>query len=138
MAITTTLKNEIISYLFHGTDFSWDANTTFYISLHTASPGVGGSQTTNEATYGGYARQPVLRDATGFDISGAEASNDDLIQFPTCASGSDALTHFGIGTDVSGAGALKVFGALGSTLNVSTGIQPQFGANDIDITVVDA
>lgn len=138
MALTTTMKNEIVSFIFHGSTPTWDADATWYISLHTASPTVTGTQTTSEATYTGYARQPITRDALGIDISGAAASNDDLIQFPTCTAGSDALTHFGIGTDVSGVGELKIYGTLGSTLNVSSGVQPQFAANDIDITVVDA
>ena len=32
---------------------------SLYVSLHTADPGVGGGQNTNEATYSGYARVAV-------------------------------------------------------------------------------
>ena len=44
------------------------------------------------------------------------------------------LTYFGVGTDSSGAGKLLYSGALTSSLAVSSGIQPQFAAGDLDIT----
>jgi hypothetical protein len=71
----------------------------------------------------------VARDATGWDVSGNSASNDDLIQFPQCTSGSETITHVAIGTAVSGAGQILYSGALSASLAVSSGIQPQFAAN---------
>lgn len=138
MALTTAMKNDIAAYIAHGTLPAWASDATWYLSLHTASPGVGGSQTTSEATFTSYARQPIARDATGLDVSGAEISNDDLIQFPKCTGGTSDATHFGIGRSLSGAGTLLIFGSLSSTLNIADQIQAQFAANDIDITVVDA
>jgi hypothetical protein len=134
MSKGNTFEGDVISLTFHGTAYSWNANTNLYISLHTGDPGEGGSQTTSEATYGSYARQTVARDATGWDVSGNTASNDDLIQFPQCSSGTNTITHVAIGTASSGAGQILYSGALSSSLAVSTGIQPQFAANALTIT----
>jgi hypothetical protein len=129
-----TTENDVLALIFQGTALSWDANVDLYVSLHTADPGEAGSQTTSECAYGSYARQAVARDATGWDLSGNTASNDDLIQFPQCTSGSETITHVAIGTASTGAGQILYSGALSSSLAVSTGIQPQFAANALTIT----
>ena len=134
MSKGNTFENDVMLKVFHDIDFSWDANTSLYISLHTADPGEAGSQTTNECAYGSYSRQAIARDATGFDVSGNQASNDDLIQFPQCTSGSETITHFAVGTATSGTGQILYKGALSSSLAVSTGIQPQFAANQLTVT----
>src|SRR5687768_10823034 len=77
-----------------------------YISLHTADPGVGGSQTTNEATYTGYARKAVARTSAGWTISGKQVSNTGIVTFDTATGGSNTITHIGIGYAASGAGTL--------------------------------
>jgi hypothetical protein len=77
-----------------------------YISLHTATPGAGGSQTTNEATYTGYLRVAVARTAGGWSRSGNIISNVATISFPLCTGGSNTITHVAIGTDSAGAGKL--------------------------------
>jgi hypothetical protein len=86
----------------------------FYISLHTADPGAGGSQTTNEATYTGYARIPIVRSASGFTVASGVVSNAALAAFAACTGGSNSITHFGIGSASSGAGNLQDRGLLGS------------------------
>lgn len=134
MSKGNTFENDVVKLVFQGTAFSWNANANLYVSLHTADPGEAGSQTTSEAAYGSYARQAVARDATGWDVSGNEASNDDLIQFPQCTSGSETLTYFAVGTASSGAGQILYSGALSSSLAVSSGIQPQFAANALTVT----
>jgi len=134
MSKGNTTENDVILKIFQATEFSWDANTNLYISLHTADPGEAGSQTTSECAYGSYARQTVARNATGWDVSGNQASNDDLIQFPEASSGSETITHVAIGTASSGAGQILYSGALSSSRSVSTGIQPQFAANALTIT----
>lgn len=42
---------------------------SLYVSLHTADPGVGGDQSTNEATYTSYARVAVARTTGGWTIA---------------------------------------------------------------------
>lgn len=129
-----TAENDVITKIFQATEFSWDANTDLYIGLHTGDPGEGGNQTTSECAYGSYARQTVARDATGWDVSGNQALNDDLIQFPQCSSGSETITYVSVGTSAAGAGQILYSGALSSSLAVSSGIQPQFAANALTIT----
>jgi hypothetical protein len=134
MSKGNTTENDVLLKIFQATELSWDGNTNLYVSLHTADPGEGGSQTTSECAYGAYARQAIARDATGFDVAGNQASNDDLIQFPQCSGGSETITHVAIGTASSGAGQIIYSGALSSSLAVSTGIQPQFAANALTVT----
>src|ERR1700675_3571021 len=70
--------------------------TNLSVALHTADPGNGGNQTTNEATYTSYARVSVARTAGGWSITGtnpASASPVATISFPACTGGTNAITH---------------------------------------------
>lgn len=134
MSKSNTTETDILAKVFQATELSWDANTNLYVSLHTADPGDSGSQTTSEATYTSYARVAVARDATGWDVSGDTASNDDLLQFPQATGGNNTITHVAIGTASNGAGQIIYSGALNSSLTVSNGIQPQFAPNALTIT----
>jgi hypothetical protein len=108
---------------------------SFYISLHTSDPGEGGDQSTNETSYGAYARVAVTRSGGAWNVSGGAADNASAIVFPECTSGSATITHFGIGSASSGAGHLFFSGALSASLAVSAGITPAFAAGALDITV---
>lgn len=77
-----------------------------YVSLHTADPGSGDDQTVNEANFGGYARVAVARSAAGWTVASNQVSNTSAVTFPQCTSGSNTITHFGVGTASSGAGHL--------------------------------
>ena len=59
-------------------------------------------------------------------------TNAALVQFPQCTGSSETATHFAIGTASSGAGKVLYKGALSASLAISSGIQPQFGAGDLD------
>jgi hypothetical protein len=108
---------------------------SFYISLHTSDPGEAGNQSTNEASYTGYARIAIARTAGGWTRSVSTISNTALAQFAQCTGGSATVTHFGVGTDLSGTGNLLLKGALTSSLAISSGIQPQFAAGALTATV---
>ena len=108
---------------------------SFYISLHSADPGEAGNQSTNEISYTGYARVAVNRTAGGWTRSVSTISNTALVQFGHCTAGTATATHFGIGTDSTGAGNLLLKGALASSLSISNGIQPQFAAGAMTATV---
>lgn len=108
------------------------ADGSFYISLHTANPGETGSQTTSECAYTSYARVAVGR-TSGFTVSGNNASNAAAVTFPAATGGSETATHFGIGTDSSGAGNLLFYGALTSSLAISSGITPEFAIGQLDV-----
>lgn len=134
MSKSNTTENDFMLYTFNGTAISWNGNTNLYVSLHTADPGEAGNQTTSEATYTSYARVTVARTSGGWTVSGNQASNTALIQFPQCTGGSNTITHVVVGTAVSGTGQILYSGALTSSLSVSSGIQPQFSIGALVIT----
>lgn len=141
MSKGNTFETELLELIFNGTPIANIADDAavsplaqIWVSLHTADPGEGGSQTTNEATYGSYARVNVNRSSGAWIVSANEVTNDSLIQFPQCTSGSNTITHVAVGTDISGAGKLLYSGALSASLAVSTGIQPQFAPGDLTIS----
>ena len=105
---------------------------SLYVSLHTGDPGEAGDQTTNECAYTSYARVAVARSGAGWTVSANAVTNAALVQFPQCTGGSETATHFAIGTASSGAGKVLYKGALSASLAISSGIQPQFGAGDLD------
>lgn len=107
---------------------------SLYIALHTATPGAGGNQSTNEAAYTGYARVAVARTSGGWTVSGDAYSNAAVIAFPACTGGSETETYFSIGTSSTGAGEILLFGALTSSLAVSNGITPNFGIGQLSGT----
>lgn len=105
--------------------------TTLDLALHTAAPSTN-SQTSNEATYGGYARIAINRTGSGFAAaSGGSTSNAALAQFAECTSGSNTITHISVGQG----GTIIHFGALSASRAVSAGIQPQFAASALVSTI---
>lgn len=129
---STTLDTQILALLLNGTAISGLAqNTTsspltnLYLALHTASPGVGGVQTTNEAAYTSYARVAIARTSAGFTVSGGVATLTSAQNFPTATGGSETETFFSLGTASSGAGQILYFGPLSPTIAVSNGVTPQ-------------
>lgn len=107
----------------------------FYVSLHTANPNETGSQNTTEAAYGSYARVSVARSTAGWTVASGVGDNDAAITFAQAASGSETETHFGLGSDASGAGNLFLWGALTAGLAVSALITPSFAAGSLDIVL---
>lgn len=130
MSKTNSLENSWLLLLLNNTNIASVGDGTglrgsstagsVYVSLHTSDPGEAGSQTTNEAAYGGYARVAVARSGSGWTVTDNSAVNAAAIEFPACTSSSATVTHFGIGTDSSGAGVLLYKGALTSSLAVTT------------------
>lgn len=100
--------------------------TNLYVSLHTASPGVGGNQTASEAAYTSYARVAVARNsgAPAWTVASNSAVPAATITFPTATGGSEVETFMGIGSASAGAGRLFWYGALFPTIAVSNGIPP--------------
>jgi hypothetical protein len=145
MSLTNTAEANLLNLIFLNIDWAnigdaaglqnSAAAGSFYVSLHSADPGESGTQSTSEVAYTSYARVAVARTAGGFTLTTSTISNTALVQFPQCTGGSATATHFGIGTDLSGAGNLLFKGALSSSLSISNGIQPQFAAGALTVTV---
>ena len=107
-----------------------------FVSLHTADPTRSGNQTSSEANYSGYARQPVVRTTSGWTFAAPGGNtwmaNAGVITFPICTGGSSNVTYFGIGSDLTGTGNLYFSGALTSGfLNISNNITPSYAANTL-------
>ncbi len=99
--------------------------TNLYVSLHTASPGAGGNQQTNEAAYTSYARVAVARTGSGWGITGETINPIANITFPAATGGSETETYFGIGSTTTGnAGVLYYFGTITPNIVVSSGVTP--------------
>lgn len=142
MPKSTATCNSLLALLFNATAWADLAendtsspNTNLYLSLHTASPGVGNNQTTNETSYTNYVRLAVIRTTSGWTVpSGGATSNAALAQFAQCGVTGATITHVAIGTASSGAGNVLYEGALNSSLAVANLIQPQFAIGALTVT----
>lgn len=140
MPKSTSFANSLLELILKATTFADFAEndtsspaTNLYLSLHTADPGIGGSQTTNETAYTNYARVAVARSGVGWTVTGAAAENAALAQFPQCGASGATITHVAIGKASSGAGLVLWAGALNASLAVANLIQPQFSAGALDL-----
>jgi hypothetical protein len=141
MAGTTATDNALRLLMLNGTTWASIADntastpaTTLYISLHTASPGKTGTQSSSETSYTGYARVAVTRDSAGWTVSGAAASNTAQVTFGKCTAGTPTLTHFGVGLSSTGTGTLIEYAALNSPLTMAVGATPLFEAGTLQLT----
>lgn len=107
---------------------------TFSVALHTADPGLGGSQSTSEVAYTSYARLTIVRSAAGWTVTGASASNAALAQFPTCTGATATATHISVAL-AAGASVIVFSGALSSSLAISNTIQPQFAIGALQAVI---
>lgn len=144
MSLSNNFENGLVLLIFNNTDYTLVGDAgglrgsatagSLYVSLHTGDPGEAGDQTTNECAYGAYARVAVARSGAGWTVASNQASNAAAVTFPEATSGSETVTHFGVGTSSSGAGKLLGSGALTASRNVSTGITPSFAIGAITVT----
>lgn len=132
MSKGNTTENDVLGYIFKATSFPWDSETNLAIHLHTADPGEAGTSVTSEATYTNYAKVTVARSAGGWTVSGNQASNAALIQFPQCGASGNTITHVSITPDTTT--QILYSGALNSSLAVANLIQPQFSIGALVIT----
>ena len=126
MSKTNTFENELLLHIFQNADIALIGDAaglqnsaaagSLHVSLHTADPGEAGDQTTSETAYTNYARVAVARTAGGWTVSSNQVSNAAAINFAQCGLTGATITHWGIGTDASGAGKLLYKGPLGSAL----------------------
>lgn len=134
MSKTNAWETALLEHLFQNSNVALVGDATglrgsstagsLYLSLHTADPGETGTQTTDEISYGSYARVAVVRSAVGWTVTGNSVSPAAIVVFPTASSGTATATHVGVGTDASGAGTLLYYGALTPNVSVVTGVAP--------------
>lgn len=116
----STFANDLLKLIFQAVAIANIADNAaasplgnLYISLHTADPGRGGSQTTSEANYTGYARVALVRTSSGWAVTGNSVSPVAAINFGACTAGNNAITHWAVGSATSGAGKILYVGTVG-------------------------
>jgi len=126
MSKSNATELDILKFIFNLTAIPWAANGTWYVALHTADPLDAGDQTTNEATYTGYARVAITRGTgAGAFTVGNPTTNVSEITFPQCTGGPETLTHMSIGLAASGASQILYSGILAAPLAVANLITPR-------------
>lgn len=110
---------------------------SFFVSLHTASPGEAGTQITSEAAYTNYARVAVARSAAGWAVSATaptQAANVAATTFPQSTSGPETESDFAVGRDTAGAGEILWYGTLTASLVVNNLVTPSFAISALVCT----
>lgn len=133
MSKGNTFEDDILKLIFNGTPIPNLADnaaaaplSNVYLSLHNADPGEGGSQSTSEVSYGGYARVAVSRNASGWVILNGSASPASAIEFGEMTSGTPSTaTHAVIGTAASGSGKILYKGSLTPAVALNVGVVPR-------------
>lgn len=134
MSLSNTTENAVLKMFLQGTDPSYRAGATQYVALFTADP-TDTADLSKEATYGGYGRYAITK-ASAWTDGGSTFSNSGLIQFNACnGAPANTISHFAIVDTASGAVNMMISGQLSSNLAVSSGIQPQFAAGALQISV---
>lgn len=132
MSLSNATETAALDAFLRGVDPDYRAGATQYLALFTADPGETASLAA-EATYTGYARVELTK-ASAWTGTSSPFTNTNLIQFGACTAGTNALTHFAVVDTASGEVSMMISGALASTLNVSSGIQPQFAGGALSIS----
>lgn len=102
---------------------------SLYLSLHTSDPGEAGNQSSNEISYTGYAREAVVRSASGFTVSGNSVTLANDVDFGKMTGGTGGtVTHFGVGTSSSGSGTLLYSGETDPDITIQSGTIPRLEA----------
>ena len=136
MSKSTTWEDGMLNLLFKNTDFTLVGDGgglrgsatpgSLYVSLHTGDPGEAGDQTTNETAYTDYVREAVVRPGGWGTVTDGVISPAADIDFIECGvTPGAAVTYFGIGTDLSGAGKLLYSGLLSPSITMAEGVIPR-------------
>lgn len=139
MGKSTTTSNNVLKLILNATAWANIADnaasspaTNLYVALHTADPGVGGTQSTNEVTYTGYARVAVARTTGGWTAStSASSSPVAAITLPAGTGGSGTATFASIGMLASGAGIILYSGPITPSIITGNGVTPQLTTSSV-------
>lgn len=137
MPFSTAYGTALVANLLNGVAIpAAYTGTNLYLSLHTADPGIGGTQSTSEIAYTGYARLPIVRNTTGgWTCTGKTASNAAAQLFGAMSGGAGGtVTHMGVGELLTGAGALVFAGPVTPNIVVTTPVAPNFPIGAIAVT----
>lgn len=102
-----------------------------HFALHTADPGEGGSQSTNEIAYTSYTRVAVARGAGGFVRTANSISPLATVTFPAGTGGSGTATFFSTGIASSGSTLVIHRGAITPSIVCGAGVTPRLGTGTV-------
>ena len=81
-------------------NFTAGSVTSIALALHTAYPGIGGSQTTSEASYTSYARQTLSRTSGNWPFTSPNIfENGATITFPTNTGSAQVVSWLSLGSN---------------------------------------
>ena len=115
------------------------ASISIYVSLHTASPGEAGDQSTNEVAGAFYARQSIYKGTGGWTVNSSDPENPYAENLTGCTWGKNTtgapivVTHIGLGRDASGAGFLLASMPLDAPVTIPVGASFAIGGRRIRI-----
>lgn len=136
MSKSNTFENALLLLIFNNTPIAGIGDAggllasatagNLWLALYVADPGEGGSAVTNETTYVGYTRMPLVRSASGWVVTGNSVSPVADVIFGGCtASPGTDITHFGVVNTASGAGVLLYFGELNLPVEMAVDRAPK-------------
>lgn len=144
MSKSNTFENDFLLLVFNNTNASLIGDAiglrgssvagNLYLSLHTADPGEAGGQATSEVAYTSYARVAVPRSGAGFTVAANAVQLTANADFPEGTGGTGVATHWGIGTDPTGAGKLLYKGALSTSITCGAGVIPRIKTGTAIVT----
>lgn len=132
MSMSNALANGLLLLLYNATTFANYAvnatsspQTNVEVAAHSATPGAGGSASTNEIGYTSYARAVVARTSGGWTVTAGSCSPVAAISWPAGTGGSGTITFFSTCKSGGGAAQLLDFGTVTPNLTTGSGITPQ-------------
>lgn len=136
MSKSNSFENDLVALIFNAAAIGNIADnagtaplTNLYVSLHSADPGEGGTQATNEVAYTNYARVAVARSGAGWAITGNSVSPAADIDFAAGVGADNATaSHFAIGVAASGATKILYSGTLSPPITITNGVTPRISA----------
>lgn len=105
--------------------------TQLYLALYSTNPT--DADTGTEASYDGYARQPVTFSAPQLSGGAATIQNSALIQFGVVPNTSGSIAFAGLKDALTG-GNLVYHGALAASYPLSQGVQPIVPINSLTVS----
>lgn len=140
MAFSQYFATQVLSWV-KGAPFP-TALSNVYISLHSADPGVAGTNADETAAITNNANRTTIASSALGAVSGAsgggfEITNTGVVQLTTSANNSNAITvtHFGVWDAASG-GNFLASGQLTSSVDVELGDTVQFNIGAMAVRVV--
>jgi hypothetical protein len=131
MPKSEAFADQTLGLALNGTAYGWAGAGELWAALHTSQPGE--NQTDSEADYTGYVRVSVVRDGSGWSVSGGVASNLVRLAFPQNNGTAQALTHLSIGLASAGSSQVLYVGAMTDALMINALDAPVFEAGSLQI-----